>query len=162
MWCNFGTGNGVGLGWPSDRRARVELRGSNLNPKGPDARADYAEAAATVLAGGDHAGRTYELAGDASFMLAELVAVVADASGKPVTYENMSPEDLKAAATKAGVPEMFAMVLSDTDAGVAKGPLFDDGGELARLIGRPTTPFRSTITTFVQNPPSSGTPTSHT
>ena len=43
------------------------------------ARADYAGAAATVLAGGDHAGRIYELAGDASFTLAELVAVVAEA-----------------------------------------------------------------------------------
>ncbi len=124
------------------------------------ARADYAEAAATVLAGGDHAGRTYELAGDASFTLAELVAVAADASGTPIAYQNMTAEGFRAAAVKAGVPEMFAMVLSDTDAGVAKGALFDDGGELARLIGRPTTPFQTTITGFVQNQHSAGQHTS--
>jgi NAD(P)H dehydrogenase (quinone) len=125
------------------------------------ARADYARAAAAVLAGGDHAGRTYELAGDASFTLAELVAVVAEASGKPMAYQNMSAENLRAEALKAGVPEIFAKILSDTDAGVAKGALFDDGGELARLIGRPTTPFRTTITGFVQNQHSTGQALSH-
>jgi NAD(P)H dehydrogenase (quinone) len=63
---------------------------------------------------------------------------------------------------KAGVPEMAANILSNTDAGIAKGALLDDEGELCRLIGRPTTSFRSTITAFSQNPPSSGAPTSHT
>lgn len=115
------------------------------------ARADYARAAASVLADGDHAGRTYELAGDASFTLAELVAVVAEASGKPMTYRNMSPEEFKAAALEAGAPEIVARILSDTDAGVAKGALFDNCGELSQLIGRPTTPFYSTITEFARN-----------
>ncbi len=50
------------------------------------------------------------------------------------------------------------MILSNTDAGVAKGALFDDGGDLARLIGRPTTPFRATVTEFVQNYPLAGRP----
>ncbi len=120
------------------------------------ARADYARAAATVLAGGDHAGRTYELAGDASFTLAELVAVVAEASGKPITYQNMTPEAFMAAVLKSGAPEIVGKILSDTDAGVAKGALFDEGGELARLIGRPTTPFQTTITNFVRNQQAGG------
>ena len=120
------------------------------------ARADYARAAATVLTGGDHAGRTYELAGDASFTLAELVAVVAEASGRPIAYQNMTAREFRSAAMRAGVPEMFAMVLSDTDAAVEKGALFDDGGELARLIGRPTTPVRTTITGFVRDQHSAG------
>ena len=115
------------------------------------ARADYARAAATVLAGEDHAGRIYELAGDASFTLAELVAVVAEASGKPMAYQNMAPDEFRSAVLDAGLPEMVARILSDTDAGVAEGALFDDGGALARLIGRPTTPFRMTIAGFVHN-----------
>ena len=92
------------------------------------ARADYARAAATVLAGGDHAGRIYELAGDASFTLAELVAVAAEASGKPIVYQNMTPEEFRSAVLQTGAPEMLARILSDTDAGVAKGALFDNGG----------------------------------
>jgi len=126
------------------------------------ARADYAEAAAVVLAGEGHAGRTYELAGDPSFSLAELVTVVSEAAGKPIDYQNLTAEEFKAAAIRAGVPEMFATILSDTDAGVAKGALFDSGGELARLIGRPTTPFGKTITSFFQTPPSTGARASHT
>jgi NAD(P)H dehydrogenase (quinone) len=120
------------------------------------ARADYASAAATVLVGGDHAGRIYELAGDASFTLAELVAVVAEASGKPMAYQNMTPEEFRSAALQAGAPEIVARILSDTDAGVAKGALFDNDGELARLIGRPTTPFQTTISDFVRNQQAAG------
>ncbi|MBB2203421.1 SDR family oxidoreductase [Gluconacetobacter takamatsuzukensis] len=112
------------------------------------ARADYARAAAVVLAGGDHAGRTYELAGDTSYTLAEFVAAVAEASGKPLPYRNMDPDAYRTALLGAGVPELFATILSDTDAGVAKGALFDDGGELARLIGRPTIPFGVTVAEF--------------
>lgn len=120
------------------------------------ARADYARAAATVLAGGDHAGRIYELAGDASFTLAELVAVAAEASGKPIVYQNMAPEEFRSAVLQTGAPEMLARILSDTDAGVAKGALFDNGGALARLIGRPTTPFQTTITGFVRGQQAAG------
>ena len=125
------------------------------------ARADYARAAATVLAGGEHAGRIYELAGDASFTLAELVALVADVSGKPMAYQDMTPEALRAAVLQAGAPEMLARILSDTDAGTAKGALFDGGGELARLIGRPTTPFQATITDFVRSQQGAGEASGH-
>jgi len=114
------------------------------------ARADYARGAATVLAGDDHAGRTYELAGDGSFSLGEFVAAVAEASGKPIVYQNMAANDLRTAALEAGVPEMFAAAMSDTDAGVANGALFEDGRNLSRLIGRPTTPFRDTVKEHVQ------------
>ena len=65
----------------------------------------------------------------------------------------MTPDDFRAAAVNAGVPELFAKILSDTDAGIAKGALFDTGGVLARLIRRPTTPFQTTITGFVRNQP---------
>lgn len=125
------------------------------------ARADYARAAATVLAGGGCAGRIYELAGDASFTLAELVALVAEASGKPMAYQNMTPEEFGSAAVQSGATEMLARILSDTDAGVAKGALFDNRGQLARLIGRPTTPFQTTITGFVRNQQAAGEASGH-
>lgn len=114
------------------------------------ARADYAAAAAKVLAGGDHAGRVYELAGDASFTMAGLANVVAETSGKPVTYQNLGAEEFRLASVEAGAPEMFAKILADTDTGVAKGALFDDGGQLSRLIGRPTLAFQTTIADFLR------------
>jgi NAD(P)H dehydrogenase (quinone) len=64
---------------------------------------------------------------------------VAEASGKPITYQNMPPESFRAEAMKAGVPEMFAMILSDTDAGVAKGALSESGsGRSVTLISSPS------------------------
>lgn len=117
------------------------------------ARADYAKAAAAVLAGGDHAGRTYELAGDASFTLTELAALVSEGSDRSIGYRDMAPGEFRSAALEAGVPATLADILSDTDAGVAEGALFDEGGDLARLIGRPTTPLRTTIADFVHRSP---------
>lgn len=115
------------------------------------ARADYARAAATVLAGGDQAGRIYELAGDAAFTLAELAAVVTEASGKPMSYRDMSPEAYRSALLDAGLPEVAAEIFADADAGTAKGALFDESRTLSRLIGRPTTPFQTTIAEFVRS-----------
>ncbi|WP_407181086.1 SDR family oxidoreductase [Bradyrhizobium sp. STM 3562] len=115
----------------------------------PASRADYAEAAATVLTGEDHAGRVYELAGDASFTISELVAMVADHMGKPLPFQNMATEEFRAALLQAGVPEKHVMLLSEIDAGIAKGAMFDDGKELSRLIGRATTPFRETAAEVV-------------
>ncbi|WP_061800096.1 SDR family oxidoreductase [Serratia ficaria] len=115
------------------------------------ARSDYAEAAATVLTENDHAGCIYELAGDTSFTLAELVAVVTEASDQSLTYKNMAPEELYVAILNSGQPEMVAKILSDTDAGIQKGALFEENGALTRLIRRPTTPFQTTIVDFVHH-----------
>ena len=114
------------------------------------ARADYARAAAAVLASdADQAGRIYELAGDDSFTLTEFAAAIAKASGKPVVYKNLSEPEFKAVLVGAGLPEAFAALLADSDAGAAKGALFDDGKALSKLIGRPTTPYAQTVAAAV-------------
>lgn len=105
------------------------------------AREDYAEAAATVLTQENQAGKVYELAGDDSYTLAEFTAEIARQSGKPVVYKNLSETDFKQALIGAGLPDGFASLLADSDAGAAKGGLFDDSHTLSKLIGRPTTPM---------------------
>ena len=102
-------------------------------------RADYAAAAAAVLAGGDHDGAVYELGGDDAFTLAEYAASVARVTGTEVVYRDLSVEDYTAALVAAGLPEGYAAVLADSDRGLAEGGLFTDSGDLSRLIGRPTT-----------------------
>lgn len=109
------------------------------------ARADYAAAAAAVLTADNQAGRVYELAGDASYSLAELAAEVARQSGKPVVYQNLPEAEFKAALVGAGLPDAFAGLLADSDAGAAQGGLFDDSRQLSQLIGRPTTPIAAQI-----------------
>ena len=109
------------------------------------ARADYAAAAAAVLSRDDQAGLVYELAGDASYSLAELAAEVSRQSSRPVVYQNLAEPEFKAALLGAGLPEGFAGLLADSDAGAAKGALFDDSHQLSQLIGRPTTPIAALV-----------------
>lgn len=109
------------------------------------AREDYAQAAAAVLTQEDQAGKVYELAGDDSYTLAEFSAEIARQSGKPVVYKDLSETDFKQALISAGLPEGFASMLADSDAGAAKGGLFDDSHTLSKLIGRPTTPYAKVI-----------------
>ena len=108
-------------------------------------RADYAAAAAAVLAGGDHDGAVYELGGDQSFTLAEFAAVVARVSGREVLYRDLSVEDYTAALVTAGLPEGYAAVLADSDRGIGEGALFTDSGDLSRLTGRPTTTLEGAV-----------------
>lgn len=110
------------------------------------ARADYAEAAVRVLtAEQPQAGRIYELAGDDAYTLAEFAAELSQQSGKAVAYRDLPQADYEAALIAAGLPKPFAALLADSDAGAAKGALFDDSQALSQLIGRPTTPIATTI-----------------
>lgn len=109
------------------------------------ARADYADAAAAVLTADNQAGRVYELAGDTAYTLTELAAEISRGSGKSIGYVNLPEADYKNALLKAGLPEPIAELLANSDAGVAKGALFDDGRQLGRLIGRATTPLATSV-----------------
>lgn len=102
------------------------------------ARADYAAAAAAVLTA-DKPQAIYELAGDQGFTLAEYAAEVARQSGKAIVYKDLPQADFKAALVSVGVPEGFADLLADSDAGAARGGLEDNGRQLSALTGRPTT-----------------------
>ncbi|QTN23242.1 SDR family oxidoreductase [Rhizobacter sp. AJA081-3] len=104
-------------------------------------RADYAAAAAAVLAQPVGGNRTYELAGDTSYTLAELVAELNRQTGRSVVYQDLPQKGFEGALLGAGLPAPFAALLADSDAGAAKGALFDDGHQLSALIGRPTTPL---------------------
>ena len=109
------------------------------------ARADYAEAAATVLTQDGQAGKTYELAGDAAYTLSEFAAELSRQSGKTVPYVNLPQAEYRQALLGAGLPEPLADLLADSDIGASKGGLYDGGKQLSRLIGRPTTPLATSM-----------------
>ena len=110
------------------------------------ARADYAEAAAIIMASdATQAGKVYELAGDDAITLTDFAALVARKTGIPIAYQDLPQQDYRDALLSAGLPGFVADLLSDSDAGAAKGGLFDDSGTLGRLIGRATTPIEDVI-----------------
>ncbi|WP_195994925.1 SDR family oxidoreductase [Citrobacter portucalensis] len=108
-------------------------------------RADYAAAAARVISEDGHAGKTYELAGDAGWTLSQLAAELAKQSGKKVVYQNLSEADFAAALKGVGLPAGLADMLADSDTGASKGGLFDDSHTLSKLIGRPTTSLADSV-----------------
>jgi NAD(P)H dehydrogenase (quinone) len=108
-------------------------------------RADYAAAAAAVLAGDGHDGRVYELGGDEAFTLAELAAEIGAQAGQPVSYLDLAEDEYARLLTSAGLPEAVAVTLADADRGLARGDLYVGSGDLSRLIGRPTTTLRDAV-----------------
>lgn len=110
------------------------------------ARADYAEAAAAVLTSKDgQGGRIYELAGDGAYTLAELAAELARQAGRPIAYKDLPQAEFERVLLGAGLPPSLAALFANCDAGAARGALFDESGDLGRLIGRPTTPLATSV-----------------
>ena len=111
-------------------------------------RADFAEAAAAVLTEDGHAGRTYELGGEA-FTMGELAQVVSDAAGQQVSYTDMPVKAYTQVLVGVGLPEPVAAVYADGDRGIADGELFVDTADLEKLLGRPATPLSDAVATAV-------------
>ncbi|MBA4023798.1 MAG: SDR family NAD(P)-dependent oxidoreductase [Gordonia sp.] len=108
-------------------------------------RADFAAAAAAVLTLDDQGGKTYELGGDERLTYAEFAKIVAEVSGEDVAYADLSESDYAAALVGAGLPEPVATMLAGADAGISRGELDTESGDLQSLIGRPSTPVADVI-----------------
>lgn len=109
------------------------------------ARADYAEAAVAVLTGEGHKGKIYELAGDKAYTLSELAAEISRQTGKTIPYKNLTEAEYAAALAGFGLPAPLAQAYASFDRGAAKGALFDEGRQLSKLIGHPTTAVATSV-----------------
>ncbi len=108
-------------------------------------RADYAGAAAAVLTGAGHESKVYELAGDEAYTLTDLAAVVSRVSGKTVVYRNLPGEEYEKALVGFGLPAEVAGILTDSEAGAAKGELDSTSQDLHALLGRATTSLEEAV-----------------
>jgi NAD(P)H dehydrogenase (quinone) len=104
-------------------------------------RHDFAQAAGAVVTTEGHLGKTYELSGDVAWNYNDLAAAFSEVLGRDVTYRSVTPEEHLEALKNAGVPEQFAEMAVTVDAGIRAGAFAFQNGDLARLIGRPTTPL---------------------
>ncbi|NIZ12779.1 SDR family oxidoreductase [Phaeobacter sp. HF9A] len=111
----------------------------------PATRQDYAEALAAVLAGDGHDNKIYELGGEV-FTMPGLAAELSKQTGKDIPYNNLDKATYETILRDFGLPDGFAALLADADAGAAEGWLLDESGTLAELIGRAPTPMHSAVT----------------
>jgi NAD(P)H dehydrogenase (quinone) len=108
-------------------------------------RSDYADAAAVVLSTDGHENAVYELSGDTAWSFAELAETFADALGREVTLQQLSPEEHRELLVSVGLDEGTAGFVVAIDQDIAAGLLEVTTGDLSRLVGRPTVPLEETV-----------------
>jgi NAD(P)H dehydrogenase (quinone) len=104
-------------------------------------RQDLAGAVAAVVTSDDHRGQTYELSGDVAWSYDDLAGALGEVLGRDVVHRSVPPEEHLQALTDAGAPEPMAQMAVGVDAGIRAGAFAFTNGDLARLLGRPTTPL---------------------
>jgi NAD(P)H dehydrogenase (quinone) len=109
------------------------------------ARKDFADAAVAVLTGEGHENTVYELSGDVAWTFPEFAKEISAVAGKPVEYRNLSQEEYEKTLVDAGLPPETAGFVAALEGNIAADTLAETSGDLRRLIGRPTTPIRTTI-----------------
>lgn len=112
-------------------------------------RADCAAAAAAVLTGTGPDGAVDELSGDTAWDFANLAAAISQVIGRDVVYRPVTRADRLSGLLAAGLDEGTAQFVVALEADTLAGLLAETTGELARLIGRPTTPLVDGLRTAV-------------
>lgn len=102
-------------------------------------RADLAAGAGAVLRSSAHDGAVLELSGDTAWTHVELAAAAAEVLGRPVTYREVDDAERVAGLLAAGMDEGTAGFFLAVDRNIRDGALADATGDLAALLGHPTT-----------------------
>jgi NAD(P)H dehydrogenase (quinone) len=112
-------------------------------------RADLAAGHAAVLSGDGHENTVYEFAADEPWTFDEFAAALSELLGRPIEHKKVSVDEQASILTAAGVPAETAGFLAGLDVNIANGALDVNGGDLSRIIGRPTTPLREALKPLV-------------
>jgi len=106
---------------------------------------DIAEVVVAALTDDRHANKLYEVTGPRALTFAEAVAEIAAATGRPIRYTQISPQDFAAGMRQAGVPddvvalldELFTVVLDGRNSAVMQG--------VEQALGRPARDFSTFV-----------------
>lgn len=102
---------------------------------------DVADVVVAALTGDGHAGQVYEVTGPRLLTFAEAVDEIAKATGRPVEYVRITPEEFVAALTEQGMDAGTAQAVSAVFTTVldGRGAHLSDG--VQRALGRPPRDF---------------------
>ena len=102
---------------------------------------DIAEVAAKALTEPGHEGKIYPLTGPQALSMAEVAEKLSAATGKPIRYVNVAPDDARAAQLAAGVPQYTADALAELFAERRKGRESQVWPVIEEILGRRATSF---------------------
>jgi NAD(P)H dehydrogenase (quinone) len=98
-------------------------------------REDVAAAAAAVLTGDDHDGRTYDLTGPEAFSLGEAAELMSRASGKSIRFEDETDEQAFASRAVFGAPEFEVRGWVSSYWAIRDGSLESVSSDVRKLTG---------------------------
>ncbi|MCL6252026.1 SDR family oxidoreductase [Altererythrobacter sp. KTW20L] len=107
-------------------------------------RADYAAGLAALLVEGT-GGKTYDLAGDDSWTMADFAEELGRQTGKDIQYVDMGEAEYAASLEAVGLPPYVAAVVANSAHATSLGALENDSRTLSGLTGRATTPIAISI-----------------
>ena len=102
---------------------------------------DIAEIAAKVLTTPGHEGKVYSLTGPEALTMAEVAAKLAAATGRPIRYINVPPEDARQAQLAAAMPPFLADGLFELFGERRRGMESRVWPDSEALLGRRATSF---------------------
>jgi NAD(P)H dehydrogenase (quinone) len=102
-------------------------------------RADYAEAAVSLLTGDIADQQGYWELGGPAFTMAELAETITEVTGTTVVYRDLSVDDLADHLVEAGMDRATAEFVASLDGSAARGELETDSPALENLLGRAPT-----------------------
>jgi uncharacterized protein YbjT (DUF2867 family) len=97
---------------------------------------DIAVVAARALAGGEHAGKIYELNGPEAIDYTKLARKISKAAGREVKYLDIPIDAQRKALLEQGMPEWLVAALLDLQQFYLSGEGGETDGLLRRLLGR--------------------------
>lgn len=102
---------------------------------------DIAEVATDVLTGTGHEGQSYPLTGPEALTMTEVTVKLSTATGMPIRYVDVAPEDAKAAQLAAGVPAYLVDALGELFAERRQGGEATVSPVIESVFGRRPTSF---------------------
>ena len=102
---------------------------------------DIAEVAADVLTGSGHEGRTYPITGPESLSMSEVAERLSAATGLPIRYVDVNPDEFASARLAAGAPAYLVDGLVELFAERRKGKEATVYPTMEAVFGRRPTPF---------------------
>ncbi|GGZ69751.1 NAD(P)H-binding protein [Streptomyces subrutilus] len=97
---------------------------------------DVAAVAAAVLTEPGHAGRAYELSGPRGLTFAEATRTIAEAAGRPIRYEELTPASYRAELLAEGWPPAAADGIGDLFEVLRAGHMAEVTDDVRRVLGR--------------------------
>jgi uncharacterized protein YbjT (DUF2867 family) len=105
---------------------------------------DVAAVSARALSEDGHAGGDYVLTGPQSLSQAEQVSIIGDVLGRPITFEELSPDEFRSKTEGSWPRPAVDMLLAAWDATMGR-PAFVTSA-VSDILGSPARPFRQWVT----------------